>query len=395
MNLPHQEPPSNIRKVKRRKLFRIIGLIVGLLIILRLVLPYIVLHFVNNRLEHISGYYGHVKDINISLFRGAYLVKNIYIDVVDTSSQKQTPFFASESVDVSIEWKSLFKGQIVSELVFVNTLLRFTEDAAEPNQLKNDSNDFRLMLKTFTPIKVNNVEVFGGKIQFIDNSVTPAVDIFLDNAHVMASNLSNVEDTTLLPASITATADVYEGKMNFNMRINALSIVPTYDVNVEIKNANLVKLNTFFKAYADFDVNKGNLDLFLEIAAKDRKYIGYVKPVIRDLDVVGPEDRKDSLLRKLWEGLIGVAGDILENPKADQVAAKIPLAGAFDDQTIGVWYAVMSTIRNGFIQAIYPVLDQQVSINLVQAVDAKKGNKGGLFNKVFGPPAAKEEKKKD
>lgn len=395
MNLPHQEPPSSIKKVKRIKLFRIIGLIVGLLIILRLVLPYIVLHFVNNRLEHINGYYGHVKDINISLFRGAYLVKNIYIDVVDTSSQKQTPFFASESVDVSIEWKSLFKGQIVSELVFVNTLLRFTEDAAEPNQLKNDSNDFRLMLKTFTPIKVNNVEVFGGKIQFIDNSVTPAVDIFLDNAHVMASNLSNVEDTTLLPATITATADVYEGKMNFNMRINALSIVPTYDVNVEIKNANLVKLNTFFKAYADFDVNKGNLDLFLEIAAKDRKYIGYVKPVIKDLDVVGPEDRKDSLLRKLWEGLIGVAGDILENPKADQVAAKIPLAGAFDDQTIGVWYAVLSTLRNGFIQAIYPALDQQVSINLVQAVDAKKGNKGGLFNKVFGPPAAKEEKKKD
>ena len=180
-----------------------------------------------------------------------------------------------------------------------------------------------------SPMKVNNVEVFGGKIQFIDNSVTPAVDIFLDNAHVMASNLSNVEDTTLLPAMIKATADVYEGKLNFNMRINALSLVPTYDLNAEIKNANLVKLNTFFKAYADFDVNKGNLDLFLEIAAKDRKYIGYVKPVIKDLDVVGPEDRKDTVLRKLWEGLIGVAGDLLENPKTDQVAAKVPLAGSF------------------------------------------------------------------
>ena len=310
-------------------MLRIVGVIVVLLIILRLILPYIVLNFVNNRLSHFNGYFGHVDDINLSLFRGAYLVKNIYIDVVDTTTQKQTPFFASESVDISIEWKSLFKGEIVSELVFENTLLRFTEDAAEPNELKNDSNDFRLMLKTFTPMKVNNVEVFGGKIQFIDNSVTPAVDIFLDNAHVMASNLSNVEDTTLLPAMIKATADVYEGKLNFNMRINALSLVPTYDLNAEIKNANLVKLNTFFKAYADFDVNKGNLDLFLEIAAKDRKYIGYVKPVIKDLDVVGPEDRKDTVLRKLWEGLIGVAGDLLENPKTDQVAAKVPLAGSF------------------------------------------------------------------
>lgn len=395
MNQLHQPTPSTIKKTKQRKLLRIVGVIVGLLIILRIVLPYIVLNFVNNRLAHINGYFGHVDDINIALFRGAYVVKDIYIDVVDTSSQKQTPFFASERVDVSIEWKSLFMGEVVSELVFVNTLLRFTEDAAEPNELKNDSNDFRLMLKTFTPIKVNNVEVFGGKIQFIDNSVTPAVDIFLDNAHVLASNLSNVEDTTLLPATIKATADVYEGKLDFNMRINALAIIPTYDLNAEIKNANLQKLNTFFKAYADFDVSKGNLDLYMEIAANDRKYIGYVKPVIKDLDIVGSEDRKDSALRKLWEGLIGVVGDILENPSADQVAAKVPIAGAFGDQTIGVWYAVLSSMRNGFIQAIYPALDQQVSINLVKAVDAEKGNRGGLFNNVFGRPTAKEEKKKD
>lgn len=395
MNLLHQKSPSNSKEVKRRKTLRIVGVIIGLLIIFRLILPYIVLNFVNNRLAHIHGYFGHVDDINISLLRGAYLVKNIYIDVVDTSSQKQTPFFSSENVDVSIEWKSLFKGQIVSELIFENTLLRFTEDAAEPNQLKNDSNDFRLILKTFTPVNVNHVEVLGGKIQFIDNSVTPAVDIFLDNAHILASNLSNVEDTTLLPAKIIAKADVYEGKMTFNMRINALSLVPTYDLNVEIKNANLVKLNTFFKAYADFDVNKGNLDLYLEIAAKDRKYIGYVKPIIKDLDIVGPEDRKDSVLRKLWEGLLGVVGDVLENPSTDQVATKIPIVGAFDDESIGIGYAVLSTLRNGFIQAIYPALDQQVSINLVKAVDAEKGKKGGLFNKAFGPPAAKEERKKD
>jgi len=395
MTAQHPSSPSIGKKEKRKRLLRISGWIVVLLILLRLILPYVVLHFVNSRLAHLHGYYGHVEDINISLYRGAYIVKDFYINVVDTSTQKQVPFFASESVDISIEWKSLFKGQITSELYFNSPLLRFTEDTSEPEQLEQDSNDFRIILKTFTPIKVNHFEVFDGKIQYIDNTVTPNVDIFLDNAHVLASNLSNVEDTTLLPATVTATADVYEGKLTFNMRINALAIDPTYDLNAEIKNANLVKLNTFFKAYADFDVNKGNLDLYLEVAAKDRKYIGYVKPVIKDLDIVGPEDRKDSVLRKMWEGILGVVGDILENPSEDQVAAKIPIVGAFGDRTIGIWYAVLSILRNGFIQAIYPALDQQVTINVVTAVDAKKGNKGGLFNKVFGPPTAKEEKKKN
>ena len=391
---PHHSTPKT-KEAKRKKLLKIGLIILGLVIIIRLLLPIFVLKYVNNRLASIDGYFGHVDDIDLNLYRGAYVVNNIYIDVVDSTTQKQVPFFASENVDISIEWKSLFKGEIVSELIFNTALLRFTENASEPEQLEKDTNDFRMILKTFTPIKVNHFEVFDGKIQYVDNNVTPAVDIFLDNAHVIANNLSNVEDTTLLPATVTATADVYDGKLTFNMRINALANDPTYDLNAEIKDASLVKLNTFFKAYADFDVNKGTFGLYMEIAAKDRKFIGYVKPIIKDLDVVGPEDRKDSILRKFWEGLVGIAGDILENPSTDQVAAKVPLVGAYGEQTIGIWYAVLSTLRNGFIQALYPALDKQVSINSVQSVDGEKGNKGGLFNKVFGPPGAKEKKKKE
>lgn len=395
MNLIHPNPTVPSATTKRKKWLRIGFYVLLLLITLRIFLPYITLHFINNRLSHLHGYYGHVADLDISLYRGAYIVKDIYINISDTTTQRQTPFFSSSSVDISIEWRSLFKGEIVSELVAYTPLLRFTEGVAEPEQLEKDTNDFRMILKTFTPIKVNRFEVFNGKLQYIDRSVTPEVDIFLDNAHVLANNLSNVEDTTLLPATVTATADVYEGKMTFNMRINALANDPTYDLNAEIKGANLVKLNTFFKAYADFDVNRGIFDASLELAAKDRKYIGYIKPVIKDLDVVGPEDRKDSVLRKLWEGIIGVAGDLLENPKTNQIGTKIPIAGNYGDQAIGTWYAILATLRNGFIQAIYPTLDNQVTIALVQSVDAKKGNKGGLFKKAFDTPSSKKDKKKN
>lgn len=395
MKLIHPTSRAPTKQTKRTRLLRISFSILVLLIILRIALPYIVLNFINHRLANINGYYGHVDALDLSLFRGGYIVKDIYIDKVDTLTQQQLPFFSADNIDISIEWKSLLKGQIVSELECHTALLRFTSNASEPEQLENDSNDFRLILKTFTPLKVNRFEVFDGKIQYIDPLASPAVDIFLDNAHVLANNLSNVEDTTLLPATVVATADVYEGKMNFNMRINALANDPTYDLNAEIKNANLVKLNSFFKAYGDFDINKGVLDVYLELAAKDRKYIGYVKPVIQDLDVVGPEDRKDSVLRKFWEGIVGVAGDIAENPQTDNIVTKVPIAGEFGEQTIGIWYAVLSTVRNAFIQAIYPSLDHQVNIGLVKAVDDKEGNKGGLFKKAFDDPLKKEEKKKE
>ncbi|HZV68504.1 MAG TPA: DUF748 domain-containing protein [Saprospiraceae bacterium] len=385
-------PPKQTKISKRRKVLTIVLSIVVILFAIRLILPYVILKYVNKNLSNIEGYFGHVDDIDLSLYRGAYIVKHIFINKLDSVTNKQTPLFSCPNVDLSVEWRSLFKGRIVSELELKSPVLQFTEDKAEPEQMEKDTNDFRHMLRTFTPVKVNKVEIFDGTIGYLDNTVKPVVDVHLDNTHILAKNLSNVTDTTLLPANIEATANVYGGTLAFNMRIDALANDPTYDMNLEIKNANLVRLNDFFKAYADFDINKGTFGMYMELAAKDRKFIGYVKPFINDLDVVGPEDRHDSFFRKIWEGIVGVAADILENPKSDKIATKIPIAGAYDDRTIGVWYAILATLRNGFIQAIYPSLDYQVSINSVKAVDAKE-NKEGLFKKIFGKPGENKQKK--
>jgi hypothetical protein len=384
------------KKERKIRALRIVLVIAVLIIAFRIILPYWVLGFVNKRLASIRDYYGHVDDIDIALLRGAYVVKEIYINKLDSATQKQTPLFACPHTDISIEWSSLFKGRIVSEMDFYSPALRFTEGKAEPEKMEKDTNDFRRILKTFTPFKVNRFEIFDGKIGYLDETVSPVVDIELDNAHVIARNLSNVVDTTLLPANIKADADVYGGGLNFNMRIDALANDPTYDMNVTIKDAQLTRLNDFFKAYADVDVNKGVLGLYMEIAAKDRKFIGYVKPVITDLDIVGPEDRKDNVLQKLWEGIVGVASDMLTNPKTDQIATKVPIVGEYGESTVGVWYAILAALRNGFIQAIYPALDEQVTIGTVQRVEAEEDKKVGFFKKIFGKPGeSKKEKKKD
>jgi len=384
---------AGTKKAKKRKLL-VIGLaVLGLLIIIRLILPYVVLHYVNKSLAEMSGYYGHVRDIDLSLYRGAYVVKDLFINKVDTVTEKQTELFTAPNIDISVEWKSLFHGRIVSELEFNEPVLRFTDDAAEPEEMEKDTNDFRKMLKTFTPISVNRFEVYNGTIAYRDPQSTPEVDIQMTETHVLARNLSNVADTSALPAKVHATANVYGGNANFNMRLDALSEYPTYDMNVEIINADLTKLNEFFQAYGKFDVNKGTFGMYMEMAAKDRKFIGYVKPFIKDLDVVGHEDRSDNILRKIWEGIIGIAGDILEAPKTDQIATKVPLVGEYDDRTIGIWYAVFAALRNGLIQGMVPTLDNQVDLKTVNAVNKKELEKEGFFQKVFGKPG--EDKKKN
>jgi hypothetical protein len=276
---------------------------------------------------------------------------------------------------------------------FMSPTLRFTSEAAEPEQMEYDTNDFRKMLRTFTPISLNRFEIFDGTIAYLDPNSSPKVDIKMVNTHMLAHNLSNVDDTTSLPAKVNATADVYGGKVTFDMRVNALAQSPTYDLNIELKDADLTQLNDMFQAYGGFDVNKGTFGMYMELAAKDRKFIGYVKPFISDLDVVGKEDRKDNIFQKIWEGIIGIAGDILEAPKTNYIATKVPLAGEYGDRSIGTWYAVFTALRNGLFKALLPALDDQVDLQTVNKVKKGEIGKDGFFRKNFGKPGGKEKEK--
>src|SRR5690349_17860703 len=107
------------KKISRKKRAVIITLSVLLVVVaIRLVLPYVVLHYANKTLAEMKGYYGHIEDIDLAIIRGAYRMDSIYINKLDSVTDKQTEFFASSAVDLSIEWKALFHGSIVGELVF-------------------------------------------------------------------------------------------------------------------------------------------------------------------------------------------------------------------------------------------------------------------------------------
>lgn len=376
---------------RRRTAIILIGILIALVVI-RLVLPYVVLHFANKSLANMNGYYGHIRDIDLAIIRGAYKIDSIYINKADSVTQKQTPFFASREIDLSVEWKALFKGSIVGELVFRRPYLVFTKDKVEPKEVVKDSADFRKILDKFMPLNINRCELRGGVIQYKDFSSKPNVDIALTNLDLLAQNLRNSYDSSaILPASIHATADVYEGKLRFDAKLNPLADAPTFDMSAELNNTNLVKMNDFFQAYAKVDVNKGHFGLYTEVAAKDKEFKGYVKPVIKNLDVLGKEDRKDNLLRKLWEAIAGGAGKLFENKKKDQVATKVPFEGRLDDPKTNVWVAIANILQNAFIHAIQPSIDNEISI---ASVKEDKKEKKTFFQKIFSKDDDKDKKDK-
>jgi len=380
------------RHRKRKAFYFFVGFIV-LIVIARLVLPYVVLHLVNKNLATMKGYYGHVKDIDLSIIRGAYKVDSIYLDKRDTVTNKQTPFFAASVIDLSVEWKSLFKGSIVGEVALKEPTIRFTKDKVEPKDVAKDSSALKELLDDFMPLRINRCEIINGKVQYIDESTKPKVDLQMTELHILAQNLTNSYDSTVvLPATIDASANLYEGTLTFDAKANPLAVSPTFDMSAELKNTNMVKLNDFFQAYAKIDVNKGTFGLYTEVAAKERKFAGYLKPIIKDLDVLGKEDRKDNLLQKLWEGAAGTVAEIFENQPKDQLATKIPFKGDLADPQTNVWYALSNVLQNAFIHALQPAIDNEISIGSVKV--GKDENKTFL-QKIFSKNDSKDKAGKD
>lgn len=377
-------------KTKKAKfLLAVLVIIIGL----RIALPYILLHYANKTLAEMDGYFGHVNDIDVALYRGAYTLDSFYLNKVSDKTGHQTPFISAKTVDLSLEWKAMLKGRLVGGLVFEQPNLRFTENVVELKDVARDTSDFRELLKDFMPVEVNKCKIRDGSIRYIDNTRSPNIDLAITDLNGEALNLRNAYSSSeVLPASIDVTGKVYEGNLIFSMDLNPLAQKPTFDLNTTLEHTNLVKLNDFFKAYGGFDVNKGEFNMYTEAATKDGKFEGYVKPIIVGIDVVSwkGQDKNDSFLQKVWESMVGGAAKVLENPKKDQIATKINFKGTIEDPQTNTLEVILILLQNAFVEALRPSIDNQINLSKLAKTMEKKKTK--FFKSIF--KSGKKKKKK-
>ena len=374
---------SNSKSKKKRKLRikKILLIIFVVLIGFRLLLPSIVFRLVNNKLAEIDGYEGHVRDIDLALIVGSYKIKDIKL--VKTGGKIPVPFFSARVIDLSIEWKALFKGGLVGEIDVRNPILNFVKGPTEETSQTKIDKQWQDIVNELMPLKLNRFEIFDGEIHYLDYHSSPEVDVVTKNIHMLAENLSNVTDSTnLLPSSVTGTATIYGGDASINMKLDALKKVPTFDINAELTKLNLTEVNDFLKAYGNFDVQKGTFGVYAEAAASEGKIIGYTKPIIKDLDVVEwTEEKEDPLGQKLLESVIGLGGWVFQNRSEDQVATEFHFEGELNDPQVDVWGVIGKTLRNAFIEALYPALENSININTVG--ETKTEDEKGIVQKIF------------
>src|SRR5690606_22414816 len=101
------------------------------------------------------------------------------------------------------------------------------------------------------------------------------------------------------------------------------------------------------------------------------------------------EDRDDNLFRQVWESVAGTASDVLKNWSKDQLATKIPFEGKLDDPNTNIWVTIFEMLKNAFINALQPSIDNEINIQAVESAEPEKKN---ILEKIFGGNDKKSEK---
>ncbi|NRD19394.1 DUF748 domain-containing protein [Winogradskyella eckloniae] len=345
------------RKAYKKKRYIVPAIIVLILISVRIYLPYFVKAEVNKVLADLPGYYGEVKDINISLVRGAYVIEDLYLNKVNAKTQ--VPFLNFPETDISIEWKSIFKGKIVSEIIMFSPEVIYVMEDQQTEGETADSEDWTKALTDLVPIDINNFEIKNGKLAFVELQADPNIDLHFNHLDLTAKNLRNVSaKSRTLPSPIHATArSIGNGKMTLDGQINLIKEIPDLNIEFGLKQADVTALNAFTQHYAGIDFDSGTFELFSELAIADGYLKGYMKPLVTNSKLISKDD---NFLSVLWEGFVGFFKFILKNQRTDTLATKIPLEGNLNTIEAGVLPSVINIFENAWIKAFKGVVDDEI-----------------------------------
>jgi hypothetical protein len=214
--------------------------------------------------------------------------------------------------------------------------------------------DLAERLSDLFPLSINRLEIHSGEIHYRDPHRSPAVDVALLDVEVLARNWSNVHDRSderFARAWMRARA-LQSARLVASLEANPLASPPEFVLALVTEGIDLTELDAFLQAYGGFDAEAGQLDLYVEVEASDGRFEGYVKPVVRDLDVLGEEDERESWLARIWEGVVGVVAEVFENQFSGRQATRIPIEGEWGEMSPDLVAAVTNVLYNAFIDAL-------------------------------------------
>jgi len=341
-------------KKKRRHPMRTTLIVIAVLVVaavmFQLTLPSLVKNQINERFADMGDYSGYVDDVDIALWRGAYVLNRV--DVIKIDQEVPVPFFAAEAIDLSISWSALFNRAIVAEVHFHRPQVHFVDGEEEGFQ-GGGGTDWRDMLQQLLPIRIDELQISDGEINFHNFKSEPLVHLTVNDLQGRFRNISNADRSeNAVPAEFHMEALVFDNAhTTVDGQLDPLGDLENFQFNFRVTGVDLVLMNSLTEAYGNFDFESGDGDLVMELAAVEGELDGYIRPLLNNVAILDLEsDLEKGILNAVWEALVGGLGQIFRNQPEDRIAAEIEISGNISNQDVSTWQAFLSIMRNAFIE---------------------------------------------
>lgn len=351
-----------MRRRKKIILVSIVVLIVALLIGGRIYLPYWVTDYVNKTIHNLKGYDGSVRDIDIHLWRGAYQIHDL--NIVKESGAIPTPFVKAKTIDLAVDWRALFHGAIVAEIHLYDAELNFATSKGGREQQTGKEANWINFIDKLSPLDINRLLIHDGKVAYKDFSASPQVDVFIDNIRMEVLDLRNVDNENIaLPSTLNLTGtSIGKGQLTLRGKMNILKNTPDFDMDMDFENISLPAINNYSRDRAAIDFVSGVLSVYAEVAAKDGRITGYVKPVVRNIEMVSSR-QDNNPFNYIWESIASFFIEIFSNQPHDQFATRIEIEGTVDNPQTNIWSTIGGILSNAFVQAFSQSTDGTVDFS--------------------------------
>jgi hypothetical protein len=340
----------------------VIGIVAVVAIAARLAAPAVVERYVNRGLADMGEYTGSVTDIELSLIRGGYVLRNL--EIVKPNAKTETPFATIPSMELALQWRELFKGQAVGALIIHEPQLNLVQSQAEEEQQLGTGVNWPQEIRDLFPFTLNVVEARNGLVTFRAPGISTNDSLTIRDFNMQLLNLTNVQGVEE-PAFANLDVRGYimgNAPLTLVGRIDPNEMVPTFDVDLTIEGAKLVDVNPWLREFLKVDAEMGVFSMYSELAAAEGRFEGYVRPILEDPKFLDRDEETEGPFRRAWEGLVNLAAKILENKQEQQVATQIPLRGELEDPSPDILTAMVNLMRNAFVAAFSHSLEGSITL---------------------------------
>ncbi|ANB19530.1 DUF748 domain-containing protein [Dokdonella koreensis] len=338
-----------------------IALVVLVLVLVaaRLALPPVLKSVVNSRLATMGTYHGHVADLDLSLWRGAYRLQGLRI----AKDGVPVPLLDAPDVDILVSWRALLKGAVVAEVAFQAPTVHFVDGRTPAESQTGAGVNWRDRLDALVPIRIDAIRIHDGTVVFHNFVSDPPVDLRATAVEATIDNLTNVRDEAgARVAGLTAQGRLFgDAALEAKARFDPFGRMDEFELALRVLGIDLTHINDLAQAYANLDIESGNGEIVLELEAAHGRLTGYAKPLFQQLKIfswredVGKDGKNP--FRIAWEAIVQGVVTVFKNHPADQFGTRIPISGSIDDADLSTWAAVVGVLRNAFVEALTPYFE--------------------------------------